>query len=63
MIGPHRAVIRRSAMRAAAALQRWEIRDRPPLKQWSKGRVTLLGDAAHPTSPYITRESTSLLYG
>jgi len=33
-------------------LQRWEIRDRPPLKQWSKGRVTLLGDAAHPTSPY-----------
>jgi 2-polyprenyl-6-methoxyphenol hydroxylase-like FAD-dependent oxidoreductase len=33
-------------------LQRWEIRDRPPLKQWSTGRVTLLGDAAHPTSPY-----------
>jgi 6-hydroxynicotinate 3-monooxygenase len=33
-------------------LQRWEIRDRPPLKQWSKGRITLLGDAAHPTSPY-----------
>jgi 2-polyprenyl-6-methoxyphenol hydroxylase-like FAD-dependent oxidoreductase len=23
-------------------LQRWEIRDRPPLGQWSKGRVTLL---------------------
>lgn len=33
-------------------LFRWEIRDRKPLKQWSKGRVTLLGDAAHPTSPY-----------
>ena len=33
-------------------MQRWEIRDRKPLKQWSKGRVTLLGDAAHPTSPY-----------
>ena len=33
-------------------MQRWEIRDRPPLKQWSKGRVTLVGDAAHPTSPY-----------
>lgn len=33
-------------------LQRWEIRDRPPMKQWSKGRVTLVGDAAHPTSPY-----------
>ena len=33
-------------------LFRWEIRDRKPLKQWSKGRVTILGDAAHPTSPY-----------
>lgn len=31
---------------------RWEIRDRAPLPQWSKGRVTLIGDAAHPTSPY-----------
>jgi 2-polyprenyl-6-methoxyphenol hydroxylase-like FAD-dependent oxidoreductase len=28
------------------------IRDRKPLKQWSRGRVTLIGDAAHPTSPY-----------
>jgi 6-hydroxynicotinate 3-monooxygenase len=33
-------------------LQHWEIRDRKPLGQWSKGRVTLVGDAAHPTSPY-----------
>lgn len=33
-------------------LQRWEIRDRKPLEQWSKGRVTIVGDAAHPTSPY-----------
>jgi len=33
-------------------LQRWVIRDRPALGQWSKGRVTLIGDAAHPTSPY-----------
>jgi 2-polyprenyl-6-methoxyphenol hydroxylase-like FAD-dependent oxidoreductase len=32
--------------------QRWIIRDRAPLKQWSQGRITLLGDAAHPTSPY-----------
>jgi 2-polyprenyl-6-methoxyphenol hydroxylase-like FAD-dependent oxidoreductase len=28
------------------------LRDRPALKQWSNGRATLVGDAAHPTSPY-----------
>jgi 2-polyprenyl-6-methoxyphenol hydroxylase-like FAD-dependent oxidoreductase len=44
----------RELIRATPAgnTQRWEIRDRPPLQQWSKGRVTLVGDAAHPTSPY-----------
>jgi 2-polyprenyl-6-methoxyphenol hydroxylase-like FAD-dependent oxidoreductase len=35
-----------------AHTHRWEIVDRAPIKQWSKGRVTLIGDAAHPTSPY-----------
>lgn len=33
-------------------VQRWVLRDRKPLRQWSKGRATLVGDAAHSTSPY-----------
>ncbi|GAB3309446.1 FAD-dependent oxidoreductase [Geodermatophilus aquaeductus] len=33
-------------------VQRWVLRDRPALRQWSRGRATLVGDAAHPTSPY-----------
>jgi 2-polyprenyl-6-methoxyphenol hydroxylase-like FAD-dependent oxidoreductase len=33
-------------------VQRWVLRDRPALAQWSRGRATLVGDAAHPTSPY-----------
>lgn len=35
-----------------ANVLRWPLRDRKPLKQWSQGRATLVGDAAHPTSPY-----------
>jgi 2-polyprenyl-6-methoxyphenol hydroxylase-like FAD-dependent oxidoreductase len=31
----------------------WVLCDREPIKEWSKGRVTLLGDAAHPTLQYL----------
>ena len=34
-----------------AAILRNDIYDRPPLYHWSQGRVTLLGDAAHPMTP------------
>ncbi len=30
-----------------------DIFDRPPVPRWSVGRVTLLGDAAHPTTPNL----------
>jgi 2-polyprenyl-6-methoxyphenol hydroxylase-like FAD-dependent oxidoreductase len=30
-----------------------DIVDRRPLKSWGRGRVTLLGDAAHPTTPNL----------
>jgi salicylate hydroxylase len=32
---------------------RWGIYDRPPLPYWSRGCVTLLGDAAHPMVPHL----------
>lgn len=31
------------------------IFDRPPTKEWGTGRVTLLGDAAHPMIPTVTQ--------
>ncbi|MFO0847966.1 MAG: FAD-dependent monooxygenase [Gemmataceae bacterium] len=35
------------------AILRNDIVDRPPVRGWGTGRVTLLGDAAHPTTPNL----------
>jgi salicylate hydroxylase len=32
---------------------KWALMVRGPMQQWSKGRVTLLGDACHPTLPFL----------
>jgi 2-polyprenyl-6-methoxyphenol hydroxylase-like FAD-dependent oxidoreductase len=34
---------------------KWGIYDRDPVPQWTSGRVTLLGDAAHPTMPTLAQ--------
>ncbi|MGE0626530.1 MAG: 3-hydroxybenzoate 6-monooxygenase [Hyphomicrobiaceae bacterium] len=33
----------------------WVLCDREPVKNWTKGNVTLLGDAAHPTLQYLAQ--------
>lgn len=35
------------------AILRHPVYDRPPLRRWSVGRATLLGDAAHPLTPSL----------
>jgi salicylate hydroxylase len=35
--------------------KRWATADRDPIGRWSFGRVTLLGDAAHPTTQYMAQ--------
>jgi salicylate hydroxylase len=35
--------------------KRWATADRDPVGQWSFGRVTLLGDAAHPMLQYMAQ--------
>ena len=32
---------------------KWALYDRDPLDRWTEGRVTLLGDSAHPMLPYL----------
>ncbi len=33
----------------------WVLCDRPPIKEWSRERVTLVGDAAHPMLQYLAQ--------
>lgn len=35
--------------------KRWATADREPIGQWTYGRATLLGDAAHPTTQYMAQ--------
>src|SRR3984957_7815436 len=40
---------------AVDATNRWALYDRDPLPRWTVGRVTLMGDAAHPMLPYMAQ--------
>ncbi len=37
------------------SLYKWALYDRPPMSAWGKGSVTLLGDACHPTLPFMAQ--------
>lgn len=34
---------------------KWGLFDRQPLKQWTRGRASLLGDAGHPMTPFLAQ--------
>ncbi len=45
----------RSLISGSDKYLKWGLFDRDPLPQWSKGRVTLMGDACHPMLPYLAQ--------
>jgi 2-polyprenyl-6-methoxyphenol hydroxylase-like FAD-dependent oxidoreductase len=53
------------AVRAGADLidreHRWEIVDRDPVDTWVRGRIALLGDAAHPMVQYVGQGAAQAL--
>jgi salicylate hydroxylase len=42
-------------IRQLEAPLRWAMMVRDPLQNWTRGRVSLLGDAAHPTLPFLAQ--------
>lgn len=45
----------RALIRAIPTPYKWALHVREPMEAWSKGRVTLLGDACHATLPFLAQ--------
>lgn len=45
----------RNVLNACPDCHKWAILEREPLPYWSDGRVVLLGDSAHPMTPYMAQ--------
>ena len=51
----------RRVLAACREVHKWALLERDPLPRWSKGRVVIMGDAAHPMTPYMAQGAASAL--
>ena len=48
-------------IRATGRPHKWALFGRAPMARWSRGRVTLLGDACHPMQPFLAQGAAMAL--
>ncbi|MDK3025894.1 FAD-dependent monooxygenase [Cupriavidus taiwanensis] len=51
----------KDALTMIATNRRWPLFDRLPIEQWTRGRMALLGDAAHPMLQYLAQGAAQAL--
>jgi len=51
----------KDALTMIATNRRWPLFDRAPIQQWTRGRIALLGDAAHPMLQYLAQGAAQAL--
>jgi len=58
---PHCAAPLRALILAARTWKRWALHTLPVPRQWTRGPVALLGDAAHPVLPFLAQGAVMAL--
>jgi salicylate hydroxylase len=51
----------RELIRHLTTPYKWALKTRAPMERWSRGRVTLLGDACHSTLPFLAQGANQAL--
>ena len=51
----------RNVLAACPSVHKWALVDRDPQQHWSKGNITLLGDACHPMTPYMAQGAATAM--